>query len=155
MEFVNQTALYSCTLVSMGFTYLAIRIVFDDVCTSNIMSLYDLFIDTPFLCQLTDLTTDVKKLHNGELTIDERYDFTICPKEIVSQFPKTYMIFGSKDIIRDECYKLADFLLSNNVSLEMKEYLYYCHGFMSISTMDTFYNPGVQQVIDYAKSVFY
>jgi acetyl esterase/lipase len=119
------------------------------------MSLYDLFIDTPFLCQLTDLTIDIKKLHKGQLTIDEKYDFTKCDKEIVSQFPKTYMVFGSKDIIRDECYKLADFLLSNNVSLEMKEFLYYCHGFMSISTMDSFYYPGVQQVIDYAKSVFY
>jgi acetyl esterase/lipase len=119
------------------------------------MSLYDLFIDTPFLCQLTDLCIDIEKLHNGKLKIDEKYDFTKCDEKVVRQFPKTYMLFGSKDIIRDECYKLADFLLSHNVPLEMKEYLYYCHGFMSISSMDSYYNPGVQQVIEYAKSVFY
>jgi acetyl esterase/lipase len=124
------------------------------MCTSTLMALYDPFIDTPFLSQYTNLTIDTKKLFKGELTIDERYDFTKCPKDIIEQFPSTYIIISSNDVLRDESYKLADFLLSNGVCLEMKEYMYYCHGFMNISTMDSYYNPGVQQVIEYVKDVF-
>jgi acetyl esterase/lipase len=118
------------------------------------MCLYDLFIDTPLMTQFTNITMDIEKLHEGNLIIDEKYDFTKCDSKIVEQFPKTYIICASKDIIRDECYKLADFLLSHNVPTELKEFLYYSHGFLAISTLDKYYEPGVQQVVNYARSIF-
>jgi acetyl esterase/lipase len=121
---------------------------------STLMALYDPLIDTPFLSQYADITMDIDKYFKSQLVLDERYDFTKCPKDIVGQFPRTYIIISSNDVLRDESYTLADFLLSNGVSVEMKEYMYYCHGFMNMSTMDSYYNPGVQQVIEFVKDVF-
>jgi acetyl esterase/lipase len=124
------------------------------MCPSNLLSLTDVFIEAPYLCQLTSLTIDINKYYKKEVTIDQRYDFTKCDKQIVQNFPNTFLIVASNDIIKDECYRLADFLVSNNVSLKIKEFLYYSHGFMNMTALDSFYVPGLDCAKDYVRGIF-
>lgn len=126
-----------------------------DLCPSNFLSLTDNMIDTPFLSQITNLTMNVDDMYKDLLEINENYSFYLTDKSIVKQFPPTYLVISSYDTLRDECYKLADFLLQNNVPVEMKEFLYYCHGFLNLTTIiDKSYKEGANQVKRYFEKIF-
>lgn len=81
------------------------------MCPSSLYALTDLMIDTPYLSQLMHINLDMEKFYTGKLKIDERFDIFLTDKEIIKQYPKSFIVFGSTDPIRDESYRLADFLL--------------------------------------------
>jgi len=68
-------------------------------------------VDTPFITQLMSININMEDYYKGKFEIDERHDIFLTDKEIVKRYPDTLIVFGSTDPIRDECYKLADFLL--------------------------------------------
>lgn len=78
---------------------------------SNLFALTDLMIDTPFISQLMSINMKIEDYYSGKINLDERYDIFLTDKTIVEQYPKTFIVFGSTDPIRDESYKLGDFLL--------------------------------------------
>ncbi len=78
---------------------------------SNLFALTDLMIDTPFISQLLNINTNIEDYYAGKIKIDERYDIFLTDEAIVKQYPKTCIVFGSTDPIRDESYRLGDFLL--------------------------------------------
>jgi len=78
---------------------------------SNLFTLTDLMIDTPFISQLMSITMNIEDYYQGKLKIDERYDIFLTDSQIVKQYPQCLIVFGSTDPIRDESYKLGDFLL--------------------------------------------
>ena len=81
------------------------------MCPSNFFALTDLMIDTPFICQLMNINLKMQDYYSEKLLIDEKYDIFLTEENIIKQYPKTVIVFGSTDPIRDECYKLGDFLL--------------------------------------------
>ena len=130
--------------------YPCLRVYFREMCPSDLLCLTDCFVDTPFLSQLMDITLDIDSYYNRTLVLDDRYNFFLTPSEIIKQYPSTYIVVGSNDPLRDECYLLTDLLIKNS------EYLYYSHGFMYLTTfVDKYYCEGLNQMKDYIKSVFY
>jgi acetyl esterase/lipase len=78
---------------------------------SNLFALTDLMIDTPFISQLMSINMKIEDYYAGKIKIDERYDIFLTDEATIKQYPKTLILFGSTDPIRDESYRLADFLL--------------------------------------------
>jgi len=78
---------------------------------SNLFSLTDLMIDTPFISQLAHINIKKEDFYSGEYKSDEKFNIFLTDRKTIKQYPKTFIYFGSTDPIRDECYKLADFLL--------------------------------------------
>lgn len=81
------------------------------MCPSNLFALTDIMIDTPFICQLMNINMKMEDYYSNKLKVDEKYDIFETDVNIIKQYPRTLIVFGSSDPIRDECYKLADFLL--------------------------------------------
>jgi hypothetical protein len=81
------------------------------MCPSNLFSLKDYMIDTPFISQLMNFNMDINEYFKGKIKIDERYNIFLSESYLIKKYPKTFIIFGSTDPIRDESYKLADFLM--------------------------------------------
>ena len=135
--------------------YPCTRLFFREMSPSSLLALTDSMIDSPFLSQLLDLTMNVDTFYKREVTLDSRHDFFLTEESVVKQFPKCFIVAGSIDPIRDECYRFLDFMSKHGVEVEMKEYLYFPHGFMNITSLiDPFYYPGLQQVKDYIKLIF-
>lgn len=81
------------------------------MCPSNLYCLKDYMIDTPFISKLMHINMDINEYYKGNVTIDEKYDIYLSDLNIIKQYPETFIIFGSTDPIRDESYRLADFLM--------------------------------------------
>lgn len=135
--------------------YPCTRLYFREMCPSSLLALTDSMIDSPFLSQLLDITMDADAFYQRKIKLNSNHDFFLTEESIVRKFPKCYVISGSLDPIRDECYRFLDFMSKHGVSTEMKEYLYFPHGFMNITSLiDRFYYPGVQQLKSYIKNIF-
>ena len=52
------------------------------------------------------------------------------PDTILSNYPKTRILIGTKDPLRDECYVFLNRLVENNVDTFLTELTHYPHGFM-------------------------
>lgn len=86
---------------------------------------------------------------------NEIFSFYMTPDEIVKKFPNVSLIVASNDPLRDDCIKLADFMLCRNVSVDLKEFLYFPHGFMNLtSVVDKYYNAGLEHFINCVKKGF-
>ena len=93
----------------------------------------DSFIDSNILSRAQTLLLDIQHYDLDYYQDDDNVDFFKTKGNIISQFPKTMIILSSKDPLRDEGYLLTDFLLRHNVNVRMREFLFYCHGFLCFS----------------------
>jgi hormone-sensitive lipase len=135
--------------------YPCTRLYFREMCPSNFLALTDYVIDSPFLSHLIQITLDINSYYKREYNFCDNHNFFLTEDAVVGNYPPTYIMVGSNDPIRDECYRLADFLLSKKVVVELKEYLYFPHGFMNITTLvDKYYYEGVENLKEYVNKIF-
>jgi len=144
---------------SLVLLYPCSRVFFQEATPSNFLSLSEYFIDTAYINEIGRIYKDIpsKNINHPikSLALNEDFSFYLTPQEIVRKFPKVSLIVASRDPLRDECYKLADFLLSNNVDLDLKEFLYFPHGFMNLTSMvDRYYNLGLDHFIKCVQNGF-
>lgn len=135
--------------------YPCTRIYLRDMLPSHLLSLSDSMIDSPFLSQLMNITLNIDSYYSGELKFTDIYNFLLTDSYIVRKFPKTFILVGSNDPIRDESYRLMDFLIQNQVHVELKEYLYFPHGFMNLTSLvDKYYFKGVEDLKNHVCRIF-
>lgn len=132
------------------------RIIIDSLTPSILLCLEDTLIDNSILSKiqttLLDLESvdDFKKYEN-----DDRLNFYLTDSKIVEKFPTTLILASTNDPVRDECYKLADFMHTRKVNVRLKEFLYYCHGFLNLgSIFDSYYLKGINEGMKFIKNIF-
>jgi len=91
--------------------YPSTRIVFENMGPSFGISCRDSFIEISLIGNMQKAVLDLENFDLDHYDKDENLNFYKTPKEIISKFPKTYIILASNDPLKDESFILADYLL--------------------------------------------
>jgi acetyl esterase/lipase len=87
------------------------RIIYDWMSPSLMMGTRDNFIDPGLMTNIQSLFLDLDNKSISDFVNDDRLNFYLTDQDTLSKFPKTLIVSGTNDPIRDECYLLADILL--------------------------------------------
>jgi len=119
------------------------------------MSLDNPLIDSSILARTQTILLDLENNDMDYYSEDDNLDFYKTKSNVVDKFPKTMIILSSDDPLRDEGYVLTDFLLRHKVDVKMREFLFYCHGFICLSSLvDPYYQKGEDEGRDFIRQVF-
>lgn len=110
-------------------------------------------LEVPLQVKLQEILLESKD--RSSINNDDRLNFFLSDRKIVSLFPKTMIISSANDPIKEDCFKLAEFLKSNNVNVYLKELVYYCNGFLQIpSLFDSHSQTTLEYTLKYISEFF-
>jgi len=137
------------------FIYPATRMIFNSMSPSVLTGCRDNFLDPQLMANIQRVILDLEKNSISDYKNDDNLNFFLTDPKVISKFPRTLLICGSFDPLKDECYLLADFLLQNKVDVKFNEYLFYCHGFINLANMvDPYYKKGEEDIKNYILESF-
>ena len=87
------------------------RILFDTMTPSLLMSCRDPFIEHTIMDHIQKSVLDLDTNNIEFYENDDNLNFYLTDTNIVKKFPQTHIIVASDDPLKDESFKLADFLL--------------------------------------------
>jgi len=130
------------------------RILFDVMTPSLLMACEDNFIQFPIVGHLQKSVMDLDKYNIDHYEKNDDLNFYLTDIQIIKDFPKTSIIIASNDPLRDDCYRLADFLIQNSVDVQIKEFLFHPHGFINLSSMIPYFRKTEKICIEIIKNYF-
>jgi len=134
--------------------YPSTRLVFDNMGPTFALTCRDSMIEIPLMGQIQRAVLDLDNNDINHYQKEEALNFYNLNKSIFSKFPQTCFILASNDPMKDESLILADFLMRNGVKLCIKEFLFYCHGFMNFTNIIPFLKKGENECIKFINLIF-
>jgi hormone-sensitive lipase len=132
------------------------RVIISNYSPSLLMCLDNSLLDSGILAKAQTILLDLENNDIEYYADDDNLDFYKTKPNVVKAFPKTMIVLASDDPLRDEGYILTDFLLQHGINVKMREYLYYCHGFICLSSLvDPYYQNGEDEGKNFILEVFY